>query len=60
MVNGNRATIKEEPFLVYVNFIFLGGQIINIIVIKLGSTFDLVQGFDSRLSKSIYINSGQT
>jgi len=40
MMKGNHATIKEESLLVYVNFIFLGGQIINIIVIKLGSTLD--------------------
>ena len=36
MVNSNCATIKEGSLLVYANFIFLGGQIINIIVIKLG------------------------
>lgn len=40
IVNGNRAIIEEEPFLVYVNFIFFLGQIINIIVIKLRSTLD--------------------
>jgi hypothetical protein len=40
MMKGNHATIKEESLLAYVNFIFLGGQIINIIVIKLGSTLD--------------------
>jgi len=39
-VQGNHATIKKESLLAYVNFIFLEGQIISIIVIKLGSTLD--------------------